>query len=578
MLPPCYKIPMTLTDRQNIQRKNNNTFIGPSSSAVRSRLPMKSSPYVGWFRHAPPITNSRVARSSSFNCARRDLRMRGNNKINYFNSSSKMKTSPYIGWFRHAPPSRHHQKKRSYCSHHLSLESIIAETASFKDKNSKFSSSCTCHHHNAENCVHVDGRLPGGAPLHNNNNNNNFSKDGDNDHFSSPTSATLSMLNKLASWFLFPLAHDELGSAIFGGEDEHSIYCGVSMGVSAIMMPFMTSLLRRTSMLEDGTNRSLLEQQQQQTQHQNDDVDENSYHEDGLEMFKEEDATSSSESSGPLDVSVSSLAQAYYAHQVSKGLVEQETEYQERMDDSQHRLDYVITQMDIARMVRNASRHLDVESILSLPTVVYQGNKCAPKDADAVGSDGADVDGVGSPTSTQGVNAAHVNKPNEKVDKLGEWSWMMVSTPPPDCEENTIQEDDVDIHPEAKTGTNKLGQTLEEEKQTDNTNNQEMEEQHQNPQEFCVICLEHFQEGDKLRVLPCDHLFHIGCIDKWLSGAHSHEECFTSGCPTCKKRPDYIAQQEKNDVSVDDSSCPTDGSVPSWAFAKLGDALANEGV
>merc|ERR1711862_57008 len=36
------------------------------------------------------------------------------------------------------------------------------------------------------------------------------------------------------------------------------------------------------------------------------------------------------------------------------------------------RLNYIITQVDISRMARNASRHLDVKSILSLPTIVYQ--------------------------------------------------------------------------------------------------------------------------------------------------------------------------------------------------------------
>eukprot|EP00957_Ditylum_brightwellii_P106356 8113573-Ditylum_brightwellii.AAC.1 len=41
-----------------------------------------------------------------------------------------------------------------------------------------------------------------------------------------PTSAMLCMLNKLASWFLFPLAHNELGSAIVGSRYDYSIYSG----------------------------------------------------------------------------------------------------------------------------------------------------------------------------------------------------------------------------------------------------------------------------------------------------------------------------------------------------------------
>jgi len=32
----------------------------------------------------------------------------------------------------------------------------------------------------------------------------------------------------------------------------------------------------------------------------------------------------------------------------------------------------------------------------------------------------------------------------------------------------------------------------------------------------CAVCLCDFETGDRLRSLPCDHLFHRPCIDKWL--------------------------------------------------------------
>lgn len=32
----------------------------------------------------------------------------------------------------------------------------------------------------------------------------------------------------------------------------------------------------------------------------------------------------------------------------------------------------------------------------------------------------------------------------------------------------------------------------------------------------CAICLEMFVKGDRVRVLPCYHLFHIDEIDEWL--------------------------------------------------------------
>eukprot|EP01054_Gregarina_sp_Poly1_P006780 Gregarina_sp_Poly_1__6779@NODE_365_length_9176_cov_254_590076_g301_i0_p3_GENE_NODE_365_length_9176_cov_254_590076_g301_i0NODE_365_length_9176_cov_254_590076_g301_i0_p3_ORF_typecomplete_len469_score28_66zfRING_2/PF13639_6/1_6e03zfRING_2/PF13639_6/1_9e13zfRING_11/PF17123_5/1_8e11zfC3HC4_2/PF13923_6/5_2e10zfC3HC4_2/PF13923_6/3_7e03zfC3HC4/PF00097_25/5_5e08zfC3HC4/PF00097_25/7_9e02zfrbx1/PF12678_7/9_7e02zfrbx1/PF12678_7/2e07zfRING_UBOX/PF13445_6/5_3e06Zn_ribbon_17/PF17120_5/8_6e02Zn_ribbon_17/PF1712 len=38
----------------------------------------------------------------------------------------------------------------------------------------------------------------------------------------------------------------------------------------------------------------------------------------------------------------------------------------------------------------------------------------------------------------------------------------------------------------------------------------------------CSVCLLSFENGDTIRVLPCAHVFHRGCIDTWLS---NHTEC-----------------------------------------------------
>lgn len=42
----------------------------------------------------------------------------------------------------------------------------------------------------------------------------------------------------------------------------------------------------------------------------------------------------------------------------------------------------------------------------------------------------------------------------------------------------------------------------------------------------CAVCLESYREGEKVRVLPCKHRFHMGCIDQWLSSRRF--------CPVCK--------------------------------------------
>jgi hypothetical protein len=32
----------------------------------------------------------------------------------------------------------------------------------------------------------------------------------------------------------------------------------------------------------------------------------------------------------------------------------------------------------------------------------------------------------------------------------------------------------------------------------------------------CAICLDEFAKGDKVRILPCEHIFHVNEIDDWL--------------------------------------------------------------
>ncbi|CAG9329073.1 unnamed protein product [Blepharisma stoltei] len=44
----------------------------------------------------------------------------------------------------------------------------------------------------------------------------------------------------------------------------------------------------------------------------------------------------------------------------------------------------------------------------------------------------------------------------------------------------------------------------------------------------CMICTEHFKEEEQATKLPCDHLFHSGCVVPWLQMKNS--------CPVCKRR------------------------------------------
>eukprot|EP00547_Thalassionema_nitzschioides_P006159 CAMPEP_0194217194 /NCGR_PEP_ID=MMETSP0156-20130528/20587_1 /TAXON_ID=33649 /ORGANISM="Thalassionema nitzschioides, Strain L26-B" /LENGTH=433 /DNA_ID=CAMNT_0038946171 /DNA_START=29 /DNA_END=1330 /DNA_ORIENTATION=- len=407
----------------------------PESISRRHTLKnSKSNPYVGWFRHAPCTTFNKST------CTIFD-------EIQRQKKSLQMKRSPYVGWFCHSPPSSSRLQKRLFVQFQNDLERLIALDEARQRKV-------------------IDGKLRGGSPSWEETC-ESVKRTLDETSIESP-STTVRALSRLATWFLFP-SYDDYSGNFSKKCDGHLFHCDCSTGNDA------------AAPAESDDDCS--------TDDDGDDSDDNSILTIGTYIrhhvqHQESDVCVSPEST------ISSLAAAYHAHQAGEELERtfQEDFHITESDHDDERLDYVITQVDIARMAKNASRHLDVQSILSLPIITY----------DAEGADHSD-----------------------KGQETGS-SWMIV---PP------IEHD-----------VQKAGQV-------------------------CVICLENFCTGDRLRVLPCCHSFHVGCIDRWLSGSHSFYDCDTSGCPTCKKRPE--------DGGIADERAHSSGFVPSWAFASVGDALAN---
>jgi len=56
-------------------------------------------------------------------------------------------------------------------------------------------------------------------------------------------------------------------------------------------------------------------------------------------------------------------------------------------------------------------------------------------------------------------------------------------------------------------------------------------------QDACAVCLEEFEDGEKLKALSCDHIFHVNCIMPWLTTRMGI-------CPLCKDR---VSDHQSND-------------------------------
>lgn len=586
----------------------------------------KNNPYVGSFRHSPPTSLRSMAASSLPSLS--SMKEAASSSAVLSPSFAFAANSPYVGWFRHAPPvfssSRYldpaslglkNKKSKNGSKRTGSTPKSPKKTSVVQHKVNQSLLELDRWHHQLTTLLLgvsddeteknpplllrqiINGRLLGGSgkdatPVaeSSNSSEDNIIQRCNNMYRLNTRASGLQfsrssetihqvVLSRLSSWLSFPL--------LFAENDCYDEYGCLRDGyVSNKTGRGLKFLLSRP----EGARS--IEIDSDETDEDDDSSSCSSLDYDPCRERNTPQGLSSEverEFSTEANLSASEIAEAYYAQQLlddrrhrsnsdatnssqqsglSPSSLQDSAEF--NGDETRQRLDYEITQMDIARMARNASRHLDVDSILNLPTIVYQKRRksspwspnrgrnkqnisqcdqsylkvCAPIQEDRID------------TLAQGGCIIIKGSEDEQTILSEEgWSFMLVS----DMKQSATK-DALD-----KSASNKV--------EDDESTVTGIED------EMCVICQEPFREGDRLRVLPCNHSFHVGCIDRWLSGTHSHNECFTAGCPTCKKRPSETSspsalQMPAQETDTAESGDDMSGSLPSWAFANLGSVMA----
>jgi hypothetical protein len=284
---------------------------------------------------------------------------------------------------------------------------------------------------------------------------------------------TLDILNKLAYWFLFPIANDEQQLILYNEEnifDKNSLW-------SSILLPMVNRLVQRFKAHSSDRTRTIMTSS----------VNDHSV----ATTKRERDDPSQAD---PICLSaISSNASISCAYDV--------------MFSS-------ISTIDSEEM----KREMEINTMALLPVITYGEDQVNERE-------GPIHDHSVPPTSESydsferlpSLPSSPQRSSYNNIEGL-QWSWIAVPKDP-------IKSETMDVS-RATTTQDDFSQlsTIQDRHAA-------------LPMDQCVICQETFQAGQQLQVLPCNHRFHLSCNDKCSSTASIDGVLNNGLCPYCKINP-----------------------------------------
>ncbi|PYI03749.1 hypothetical protein BO78DRAFT_389184 [Aspergillus sclerotiicarbonarius CBS 121057] len=167
-----------------------------------------------------------------------------------------------------------------------------------------------------------------------------------------------------------------------------------------------------------------------------------------------------------------------------------------------------------------------------LTRYAYEDPETAPLGSDSVTISYADVNERFPKVAYKKWRAQQQQQKQQKQkQKLQHPPASVGPPPPPPPSPSPTEDDDNDTTPQPSPHPGKAQAQPPDKAKDQDQDKEPTKDQHEedDPSLMCAICMEQFTPDDNIRALTCQHIFHSGCLDPWLTRRHACCPLFEGG-------------------------------------------------